>query len=41
MTPLQIKLANLADDIGNLGIRSALITFAALVFHLLKDTILG
>lgn len=38
-TPLQEKLAVLADQIGRMGIASAAITFAALLIHLIIDTI--
>jgi Ca2+ transporting ATPase len=41
MTPLQEKLADLADQIGQIGIYSAALTFAALVLHLLWDTFQG
>lgn len=38
-TPLQEKLAVLADQIGRLGIASATLTFIALLIHLIYDTI--
>ena len=38
-TPLQEKLAVLADQIGRLGIASASITFAALLIHLILDIV--
>jgi Ca2+ transporting ATPase len=41
LTPLQEKLADLADQIGKLGMYSAALTFAALVLHLLYDCFLG
>ena len=34
-TPLQIKLSNLAEKIGNFGIYFAFFIFAALFFHYL------
>lgn len=40
-TPLQEKLADLADQIGVIGMYSALLTFAALMLHLLWDTFKG
>lgn len=40
-TPLQEKLADLADQIGVIGMYSALLTFAALLLHLLWDTYKG
>ena len=40
-TPLQEKLADLADQIGVIGMYSALLTFAALMLHLLWDTYKG
>lgn len=39
LTPLQEKLADLADQIGKLGMYSAAFTFLALVLHLLWDTL--
>jgi magnesium-transporting ATPase (P-type) len=40
-TPLQLKLADLADSIGKIGLYSAAFTFLALVIHLLIDTFAG
>jgi Ca2+ transporting ATPase len=37
LTPLQVKLADLADQIGQMGMWSATFTFAALVLHLIYD----
>lgn len=39
LTPLQEKLADLADQIGKIGMYSAALTFAALILHLLYDTL--
>ena len=36
-TPLQIKLTDLADQVGNVGMVSAAATFAAMFLHYLYD----
>jgi Ca2+ transporting ATPase len=38
-TPLQEKLAVLADDIGSMGFKAALLTFLAMTIHLLVERI--
>lgn len=40
-TPLQEKLADLADQIGKIGMYSAGLTFLALLFHLIVGTFQG
>lgn len=39
LTPLQVKLDHLANQIGQIGITSAALTFIALMIHLVIDTI--
>jgi P-type Ca2+ transporter type 2B len=41
LTPLQEKLADLADQIGKIGMYSAALTFLALLLHLLYDSLMG
>ena len=38
-TPLQEKLAELADDIGNIGFKMAILTFGAMSFNLVVSSL--
>lgn len=40
-TPLQEKLSTLADQIGNVGLMSAICTFAAMLLHYIYDCAMG
>ena len=40
-TPLQLKLAAMADDIGKLGFFSASVTVSAMIIHLVAEKILN
>lgn len=36
-TPLQLKLATVADDIGDIGLRAAIFTFGCMLIHYLIE----
>lgn len=40
-TPLQEKLSTLADQIGNVGLMSAVCTFCAMLLHYIYDCAMG